>query len=439
VALFARLRSRPHPALAAAALLLVTISSNLLLFRGQALATSFLIESPADGAVLGDGNLVLVDVVARESQPGAVNRVEIAVDDGLWEAATHSTADPTRWRYFWSDPSPGRHQIQARALGADGNAGLTHSISVDVQDRWTSSFIVDNPYAVHGRFRKGELHTHSTFSFDGWSSMHPGDLAQTYKRYGYSFVAITDHDVVSYPRELISDDFLVVPAYESTSESGHITAIFSTRVVPPDQPAQARLDFIRDSGGMAILNHPTWQVGWSGTDLGTLQGCFAIEIFNGMTSTDHRAARAVRMWHDLLNARGHARRLWAVATDDAHDPQAMNRGWVMVKSPALTEDAIRGALQRGAFYASNGPSFAALGVLDGSITASSPDAATIRFIDQDLNVVHEGPPGWSGYYPQGTERWIRVEAVTADGKTAWSQPFWLLPNAPDAGILRPLH
>jgi hypothetical protein len=181
---------------------------------------------------------------------------------------------------------------------------------------------------------------------------------------------------------------------------------------------------------MAILNHPTWQVGWSGTDLSTLQGCFAVEIFNGMTSTDHRAARATRMWHDLLNARGHTSRLWAVATDDAHNPEAANRGWVVVKTAALTEDGIRAALQQGAFYASNGPSFTVLGVLDGTITASSPDAETIRFIDQDMNIVYEGPPGWSGYYPQPADRWIRVEAVTADGKTAWSQPFWLLRNAP---------
>ena len=423
--------SRLSAALAASILLGTTISANLLLFRGQALATSFRIEAPSDGSLLGSGNLIEVDIAAKDDQPGTVNRVEVAVDGGSWDAAERSPEDGSRWRYIWSDPSPGQHQIQARALAGEGRADLTQSVSVEVQDRWTTSFKVDNPYAVRGQYRKGQLHTHSTFSFDGWTSLHPVDLAQTYQQKGYSFVAITDHDVIAYPAELSSDSFLVLPAYESTSESGHVTAIFARRVVPPTDPAQSRLDFIRADGGMAILNHPTWRLGWSGTDLRTLQGCFAIEIFNGVTSNDARAAGATRMWHDLLNARGHGGRLWAVAVDDAHDVQAMDRGWVMVKAAALTSDVIRGALQTGAFYASNGPSFGLLGVMNGAIIATSPDAATIRFIDQDLNVLYEGPPRQSAYSPRGTERWIRVEAVTADGKTAWSQPFWLLPNAPD--------
>src|SRR5439155_11992920 len=35
-----------------------------------------------------------------------------------------------------------------------------------------------------------------------------------------------------------------------------------------------------------------------------------------------------------------------------------------------------------------------------------------------------------GYRPRGNERFVRVEASFADGRTAWSQPFWLTPNAP---------
>jgi hypothetical protein len=76
-----------------------------------------------------------------------------------------------------------------------------------------------------------------------------------------------------------------------------------------------------------------------------------------------------------------------------------------------------------------------LGVLKGAITAASPDAEVIRFIDHDFNVVGEGPAAWAGYRPTGAERWIRVEAVAADGRTAWSQPFWLTPNAPTVKLL----
>ena len=51
--------------------------------------------------------------------------------------------------------------------------------------------------------------------------------------------------------------------------------------------------------------------------------------------------------------------------------------------------------------------------------------------DQD-EVIHVAwLRGEALYKPTGLERWVRVEATTADGKTAWSQPFWILPNARD--------
>jgi len=165
-----------------------------------------------------------------------------------------------------------------------------------------------------------------------------------------------------------------------------------------------------------------------------LQDYRCLEIFNGFTETPERTQRAVQLWTEVLNAKGWSNRVWAVAADDSHSPEQMNKGWVMVKAARLTPDAIRRSIENGAFYASNGPSFSALGVLNGSIVASSPDAARIRFIDQNMNVMWEGPAGWSDYRPSGVERWVRVEAMAADGKTAWSQPFWLVPNAPRAQI-----
>ncbi len=407
-----------------------------LLSRDGALATSFRIESPTSGSSIGDGNLVLVEIVAPDGQGGDVNRVEIAVDTGLWEPAERSRADATRWRFLWMDPSPGAHQIRARAVGAEGHGPPEQRVGVEIVERSTTRFIVDNPYATSGSFRKGQLHTHSTRSFDGWESLPPRELALAYLKRGYQFMAITDHDNTSYPAELNSDSFLVLPGYESTAESGHITGLFVRNVAPPEAPAQERLDHIRADGGMAILNHPTYRIGWAGTDLGTLQGCFAIELFNGITSTEARAARATRLWHDMVNARNYRGRVWAVAVDDAHSADAIDRGWVMLKTRLLTQDAIRQSLERGAFYASNGPTFGVLGVLNGAIAASSPDAATIRFIDQDMNVLQEGPPSWSAYLPRGTERWIRVEGTMADGRTAWSQPFWLMPNAPRVELIK---
>jgi hypothetical protein len=253
----------------------------------------------------------------------------------------------------------------------------------------------------------------------------------SYQQRGYQFVAITDHDVAPNPPDMNSDIFVAIPAYESTSESGHITALFSSEVAAVDLAPQERINHIKSQGGMAILNHPSWQVGWNGTDFRTLEGCFAFEVYNHLTDNPGRQARNLALWHDVLNAKGPGARIWAVAVDDAHNEE-IDRGWIVLKAPALNEGAIRRGLENGSFYASSGPSFAVLGVMNGAIAASSPEASHIRFVDERTQVLHEGPGQWAGYFPTGAERFIRVEAVMADGRKAWSQPFWVLPNPANA-------
>jgi hypothetical protein len=390
------------------------------------------IVRPLATSPAGDGNITLIEAAAIDPVDGTVDRVEMAIDgEEHWYAAQRAPEDSTRWRHLWSDPTPGYHRIRVRAYGIEGHSVVEQSAIVDIEDVWTSTYIIDNPYAVPGSFRKGQIHMHSTASFDGWNSLPPAQYALAYKARGYQFVAITDHDVIAYPREVNDETFVAIPAFESTADSGHITGLFASRAVSPSLPPQDRIDGIIAAGGMAILNHPGWRVGWTGTDFTRLHGYFAVEIFNGITSEPQRGASAnIALWQSVLNTKGWPNRVWAVAVDDAHASDDIDRGWIVAKTAQLTPEAIRQALQSGAFYASNGPSFSTIGVLSGAITASSPDASVIRFFDQDGNLLLEAPAVWGSYRPSGKERWIRVEAVTADGRGAWSQPFWLVPNAP---------
>jgi hypothetical protein len=389
------------------------------------------ITSPTDSATVGDGNLLMLEA---EDGDAGVDRVEFALGTGeSWVRAQRRTDQPNRWAYVWPDPTTGFQRIRARAFASDGKPMAEQSVIVQVADVWSSPYVLDNPYAGAGVFHKGQVHVHSTNSFDGWLSLPPAELASEYKRRGYHFIMVTDHDVVSTPKEVEDRGFVVIPGYESTSDAGHITGAFAEQVVSPALPAQQRIDGIRAAGGMAILNHPLWQVGWRADQVNTLQGYTALEIYNGKTG--EAPERGLKLWHDALNRRGWNQRIWAMAVDDAHAPNEIDRGWIVVKVPQLTAAALRQGLEKGAFYASNGPSFGLLGVLSGAITASSPDASTIRFIDQDQKVLGEGPATGTSYRPKGNERWIRVEAVTADGHGAWSQPFWLTPNAPRAELV----
>jgi len=402
----------------------------------DASASPLRITSPVDASVVGDGDLVLVEGTSVDPLDGSPNRVELSVDGSeVWIRTDQDPGDGSKWRFLWSNPSKGFHRIRARSFNSKGEPMLEQSIIVRTDDVWSTRFMIDNPYSTPGSYRKGQLHMHTTRSFDGWNSMSPLDDTIEYKRRGYQFVVLTDHDLVTAVPEICDDTFLAISGFESTADSGHITAPFATRAVSPDWSPQDRTDGITNNGGLAILAHPDWQVGWTEAKFKELQGITGFEIYNGVaTTTPDRLEYNAKLWLNALNDRGWSNRVWAVAVDDSHDPSAIDRGWVMVKSPQLTEASLRQSLEAGAFYASNGPSFSVLGVLKDAITAASPEASTIRFIDQDGKVVSQGPGSWATYRPSGTERWIRVEALTDDGRTAFSQPFWLIPNTPQVAF-----
>ena len=54
---------------------------------------------------------------------------------------------------------------------------------------------LDPVFAAPGRFLKGNIHTHSNRS-DGQPT--PEDVAETYRRGGYDFMALTDHFMARY-------------------------------------------------------------------------------------------------------------------------------------------------------------------------------------------------------------------------------------------------
>ena len=126
----------------------------------------------------------------------------------------------------------------------------------------------------------------------------------------------------------------------------------------------------RDSTGVAMMphvNHPNFGWAIAPEDLVPLEGERFFEVYNGHPAV-HNEGDDLRpgtesMW-DLVNtARLAAGRplLFGLATDDAHSYHEARvglanpgRGWVMVRADALTPEAIIGALERGAFYASSG-------------------------------------------------------------------------------------
>jgi hypothetical protein len=163
--------------------------------------------------------------------------------------------------------------------------------------------------------------------------------------------------------------FLLIPGEEITHKFAkypvHMNAINLRDVVAPTDGAsvaetisvnlRAVAEARRKKGWrtIAFLNHPNFGWGVKAEDMLTEELRF-FEIFNGHPSVrnygDDTHASAERMWDILLALRLGKHKLpivFGMATDDAHGYHAYGvgkvnpgRGWIMVKAPYLTAEAI---------------------------------------------------------------------------------------------------
>ncbi len=252
-----------------------------------------------------------------------------------------------------------------------------------------------------------------------------------YQAAGYSFVCITDHNRVTSAPTLNSDQFLAVPGTEDTVSrllrplGPHMGRLFVDAPLRTGSP-QERIDRTRTAGGLVSLCHPSWtgNLGtgaWTAEAITGLRGVHLVEIWN----VHSRSAEDVRRWVAALRAQGAAGGSWGVAVDDCHHQGQFNRGWIMIKVPAISLEALRVALLAGAFYASTGPSVEL--TVDGArIEVKLSERAQIQFFDWDGRVRAELMDSAGHYVVRGDEGYVRVEARSSSGQV-WLQPLWLEP------------
>ena len=276
-------------------------------------------------------------------------------------------------------------------------------------------------------FWKGNLHTHTLWS-DG--DDYPEMVADWYKRHGYHFLSLTDHNVLSDAerwmdegartdkglqkyldrfgpqwverremgkrqvrlkplrefRSLLEEPgrFLLIPGEEISAAYAkspvHVNGINLRDVIPAakgDSVAETVDVNIRAVGAqrqktgwrmLAILNHPNFRWGVRAEDMVLSEQLRFFEVFNGHPGVnnygDDLHASTERIWDIVLALRlgkHHLPIVYGVATDDAHGyhefgPGKVNpgRGWVMVRAPHLTAEAVVRGLEAGDFYATSG-------------------------------------------------------------------------------------
>src|SRR5262249_27838406 len=113
------------------------------------------------------------------------------------------------------------------------------------------------------------------------------------------------------------------------------------------------------------INHPNFRWAFTAKEMLPLKRVGLLEIASGHPLVNHdgdgRTPSTEQMWDELLSA---GLRIFAVAVDDVHnflqefsmDRPNPGRGWVVVRAPALTQQAIVASLNAGDFYASTGVS-----------------------------------------------------------------------------------
>ena len=295
------------------------------------------------------------------------------------------------------------------------------------------------PFDKPGQFYRGNLHTHSTRS-DG--RLTPEAVCEIYRDNGYDFLALTDHFLGRYKFPLVDTtpyrtaDFVTLYGAElhaPATEIGvlwHILAVGLPLNFAPPTDAETGPQIAQRAvraGAYVAVAHPAWY-GLSEADVLSLGEVDAIEIYNA-TSEDHNDK--ADSWHiaDVLLARGH--RYTACATDDAHfNPERHDfaRGWVMVRAPELTPDALLAALKAGHYYSSTGPAIYDVQVRNRTVTVYCSPAERVFVTGQGSQA--KSAAGWSLTEARITlnhfdSPYCRVTVRDAQGRRAWTNPIWL--------------
>lgn len=298
------------------------------------------------------------------------------------------------------------------------------------------------PFDKPGHFWRGNLHSHSSRS-DG--ALPPEEVARRYRAHGYDFYCQSDHFIEAYGYPVTdttgfrAEGFTTLLGAElhapslRNGEIWHILAVgLPADFAPPaaDETGPELARRAKHAGAFVAIAHPQWY-GLTLADARTLDFADAVEVYNHTSAVRaDRGDGAALLDEMLLDGIS----MTAIATDDSHfvDPVQSNAdafgGWVMVRAESLTPEALLAALKAGDFYATQGPELHDLAV-DGDtlcITMSPVDrvialgprsrAATVS--GRSMTAARIDIAAFQG-------GWLRLVAVDASGRRAWTNPIRL--------------
>ncbi|MBQ4353987.1 MAG: CehA/McbA family metallohydrolase [Clostridia bacterium] len=297
---------------------------------------------------------------------------------------------------------------------------------------------------------KANLHCHSTLS-DG--KLTPEQLKEAYKAHGYAIIAYTDHNKLIDHQDLNDDSFLALNGYEIDitedtpdvawvdKRTCHICLVAKTpdkapieldRIYTPEN-INAVISRAKDAGFYVTYNHPTWSLE-SYPEYSQYEGMDAMEICNGgclIVAYDEYNCHA---YDDMLKL---GRRVFCIGTDDNHNGRSLTDplsssfvSWTVIRAEKLDYASVIEALEKGYFYASNGPEIKELYVEDGFVHVKTSDAHIINYITagrhREVVGAHYGQWVNEAKFPiRETDRYFRIDVIDEHGRHANSSAVFL--------------
>lgn len=300
-----------------------------------------------------------------------------------------------------------------------------------------------------GRWLKGNTHTH-TLESDGDS---PPELVATwYKKHGYNFLVLSDHNVWVDPAKLsylLDSSFLLIPGEELTTHFGtkpvHVNGLNIPGVIAPHTDStllgtvQKNVDAVRQVEGVPHINHPNFGWAISQDVLSRVKNDKLIEIHNGHPLVHNEgggdAPGMEAVWDYLLTE---GKRMYGIAVDDAHHfqgefaPDRANpgRGWVTVRASKLDAREIMTQLEAGRFYASSGVEIDSISVKPQDMTITIRSRGdfkyTTDFIGSGGRLLKKTGNNPATYHVGGNETYVRARVTNSRGEVAWLQPVFVV-------------
>ena len=318
---------------------------------------------------------------------------------------------------------------------------------------------IQNPYEsvnwqTYNQY-KANLHTHTTRS-DG--SYSPQWVVDNYKKLGYSILAITDHNAVTYPwtdfeslkpsnksfekmeegkierskliyenRDPKNLEMIAVQGCEISSPQ-HLGSYF-TDLEQRSDSIEKTLNSIKEKNGILIFNHPgkyDHNALWYTTYFQNYPHIIGTEVFN----QGNRYPNDKQLWDSILVNLMPERPVWGFSNDDFHG-RGLGRNWNIMLLPKLTSDWVRKGMTDGLFffvYAPSGHNGAAPPKIDSvfvdkvkvSIEIISSGYDSIHWISGG-EIVEKGNKVQLNNTFDGS--YIRAEVFGKDGTILGTQPF----------------